>query len=198
MKQFLSYFSLLIIILIISCTPFLKTATWPESRQSPREQPVTIIVDADFTVPQQILIAQAMLAWEGASSHKVKFKPAWNIPKPGPFKNFYPLMFDQGIFMWSLPKDPHHLSDSQLEQAKPLGGLTIYGPGENSAHVIIYADLPAKHFYGVALHELGHLIGLNHIDGKTVMHKNIKSHCITALDAKQLCELYGCVPKPDC
>ncbi|HVI39647.1 MAG TPA: matrixin family metalloprotease [Anaerovoracaceae bacterium] len=198
MKRFIVLFATLITLLIAGCIPFLSGATWPNTPGERRDQPVHVNIDKDFSVQQRKWIAQAMDAWEIASSGKVKFQPVWDVSKPGPFQQIYPFNWSQGIFMWDLPKDPYNLSPSQLEQAKPLGGLTIYGPGQNAAHVIVYTDVPDKLFYAVALHELGHLIGLNHIDGKAVMHKNVKAQCITALDAQQLCEIYGCKPKPNC
>ena len=186
------------ILLLISCAPPPPKIYWPDVKWSRREQPIVISIDRDFTSDQQSHIDNAMHAWETASSGKVKFVTTWDVFRPGPLQLFIPLKSDQGIFLWYTHKDKYQLSPSMLEDAIPWGGLTIFGPGEHSVHVIIFQDTPKQVFYDVALHELGHLIGLNHINGRSVMHKNVVSNCITELDAKQLCELYGCDPKPDC
>ena len=65
----------------------------------------------------------------------------------------------------------------------------------------------AKMFRQVTFHEAGHLIGLDHIPvpNESVMYPSVNkaTTCATALDMKQLCELYDCdwrdmnVCKPD-
>lgn len=188
----------LILLMIPACNLKPSKTYWPGTNFGTRSQPVHILVDEDFSTVEQSDIHAAMRAWEVASSGKVKFIPTWGVNKPGQFKYNRFLIFDQGIFFWHLPKNSVHFTETQLIDVKPLGGLTLFGPGSNSAHVIVFSDVPQRIFYAVSLHELGHLIGLNHIKANAVMHENVKAACITPLDAQQLCELYECVPKPDC
>lgn len=190
------------LILIISCTPKVpassKNIFWPEYKGRALPQPVVIAVDENFNEEEEMLIAKAFKAWETASSNKVSFVVKWNTPEPGWYKDQIPLKENQGVFLWDLPRTYFHLTPEEKKKADQLWGLCVYGPGTNSAHVIIYEGIDKYKFYSVSLHEIGHLIGMFHTKGKNVMHPSAVSECITQYDAEQLCELYDCIPKPEC
>lgn len=182
---------------LISCQNKVQTSQEYElSAKHIQIRPIHIQVDKKFDQVQRASIAKAFAVWEDMSDHKIKFVVEWDRSQPSRFSNHH-LEKDGGIFLWSLTKD--ELNDSQKDDWSGYIGLTQFGSGNNSANVIVFNDCGESHFYAVALHELGHLIGLNHIPNKfSVMSPHVSAYCITEYDADQLCDLYGCRPHPEC
>lgn len=191
---------LILSIVFLACAGASKNNEfWPKTINNSRRQPIIIQIDQTFSATERLAIHMAMHTWEKASQDKIVFYPEWDVPKPGYFRTMTPLKENQGIFFWNLSKEKKHLTPRQFDAASRQLGVTHYGPGENSAHVVVFHGLSREQFYSVALHELGHLLNLKHIDAKyAVMSRTASSHCLTTLDAMQLCELYNCQPQPEC
>ena len=144
------------------------------------------------------MIQKAFDAWEKATTHKLQFVLIWDVPKPGRYHLFSKPKENAGIFFWNLPKTSYHIPQESIEEWRSYYGVMVYGRGENSGNIIVFKEIDMEKFYPVVLHEVGHLIGLNHIKAKSVMHPSAIFGCISPLDANQVCELYKCIPRPEC
>ena len=165
-----------------------------------RAQPMIIYIDEEFNSEEKEDIQKAMNAWEAVSDNKFKFIPVWYSPMPGRYHQLQ-LKSDQGFFFWKINKDGEHFNKELREKHKHHNGLFVPGPGNNSAHILLFAEnITREHFYRVTLHELGHFLGLHHTDESTlaIMATSVVGKCITNYDTKPLCEIYGCEPKPEC
>ena len=162
-----------------------------------RNQPLNISIDPAYSPYKKYVLKKAFLAWEKASGGRVKFVVEWGRKSRRPLKENP--AFNAGIFFWSVKKDSANLSDRQLTDWQNWDGVAVLGPGYNSVNVVIFDHVMGARFYPVALHEIGHVLGLAH-EGKkhAVMGEYAQSNCITMIDALQLCKIYGCVPRPDC
>lgn len=163
-------------------------------RQNPSMQ---ISIDKDFSLFQQLYIQKAFDAWSHASQNKLTFTLNWNARKPGRYSDYAKPQPESGIFFWSLPKA--ETPEWQVDDWKTYWGVMVYGRGENSGNLIIFDEVSLEKFYAVALHEVGHLIGLKHIEKVwSNMHPSAVADCLTSHDVEQLCKMYGCVPNPEC
>lgn len=160
--------------------------------------PIEIRIDPTFDSQQMMAIQSVFNRWQTASDNVVTFKPIWSFPRPGFYKDVY--RDNTGnIYMWYLDKDRKHFTTKQIMDFWENGGFVNYKEHNPTAHVVIFKDQPKSAFIRIVLHEIGHLIGLQHIENKTaVMHPNATSGCITQWDAHQLCSIYNCKPRPEC
>ena len=166
-----------------------------------RDMPVVVHVDSSFTFVERLRIKRAMTTWEKASNNRISFLPIWDVDKPGLYKDFAKAHVDQGIFLWRLDlNDSTHFTPIQQAKYAHFSGMFTNGPGENSGNIVLFESVRETSFYKVTLHELGHVLGLDHVETKEniVMQKRVQSNCITTLDAALLCNLYKCKPKAEC
>ena|SRR5690606_8367941 len=158
-----------------------------------------ISVDHQFEDWQEHEIAEALTEWVEASDSSVHFKILWNQPKPGLYKHFREPDSKTGIFIWLLDKtDEKHLDIELMEYFHGINGL--YVPGEDkSANILVFKQTPVIKFKSVILHEVGHLLGLEHFKHYgNIMSKEASSTCLTLKDTTQLCTYYNCIPKSQC
>lgn len=192
------YFLIFIILFLVGCSTTSKPLFWPEIEGQPIQQPIRLKIDESFTFEEELQIQKAIETIEWASDNKIKFETFWNRPKPGWFKNQFPLKENQGFFLWDLPRDYYNLTIEQKKKADKLLGTYFAGPGQNSGHIAIYDNIPNETFYPTTIHELLHLVGLLHTREKSIMHPYKNIGCLTEQDAIQLCQLYDCQPKWEC
>ena len=163
-----------------------------------RSQPMVIYIDKEFNSEEQTDIYKAMRAWEQVSDNKLFFKPIWNTPKPGVYHKHHDS--PRIVFFWKIDKNSNHLSKKLREEYKHTHGLFV-PKSKTAAHIIVFAkNITRKHFYQVALHELGHYLGLPHTNksSRAIMASHVEGNCITNFDAEPLCKIYDCEPKPEC
>lgn len=157
----------------------------------------TIKIDKAFTPLQRGLIQKAFDTWAKVLDEPNRFHLQWNMTKPGRFFLHQNLDLEAGIFLWSLPKTSYQLNPVELDKWKEYYGVT-FTKDDSKANIIIFEDLDMELFYQVVLHEIGHLLGLGHLEVPSVMHKNVKSDCLTQYDVDELCKIYRCNPIPEC
>lgn len=175
-------------------------------------QPLNIFIDKKFTFEEQMIITKAFHAWEVASSYVAKFNIHYSTPRPHLYKveNSPRPEPNTGVFVWQV--DPYDNSDKSFAdnlkkeyQDKQWLGLHIPGKksNEKDSYIFLFMRYKAEDkekFYGVILHEIGHLLGLRHDEDNenALMHPTKGPPCITKYEAYRLCKLYDCTPKQDC
>lgn len=159
--------------------------------------PITVHIDDSFSATEKKAISKSFNDWMYVSNYSISFVLHWNEPNPGPYKDNK--MTDNGIFLWKIDKTSEQLSDSELKEWATYRGVW-QTERSGSGNIIIFSHITNDEFYQIVTHEIGHMLGLGHmpVKYKTLMHPNTASNCITRLDARQLCSIYKCKPKPLC
>jgi hypothetical protein len=156
--------------------------------------PVQVRIDDDYTLLQRLQIQKAFDSWEQACNYKIQFELTWNQRKPGRYLD-YAEPENTGLFFWSLSKNEYDLGGKRLEEWSSYYGVMVYGVDADSGNLIIFEDVDDEKFYGVVMHEIGHLIGLKHIEPQyAVMHPSavVLDGALQPLDRQQLQDLYHC------
>lgn len=156
--------------------------------------PIILNIDSHFSPAEEKIIEKSIASWEQASQHQLQFQVNWHHAPPGLFKQH----LTQNYFIWSLPNiSPQFNPDEQYYFEKYLGVTWRYDP--STADIIIFPHHTLSDFHSTVLHELGHLLGLKHQDQThTVMYEFSQTNCLTLEDVASLCQLYDCLPHPEC
>lgn len=192
---------ILLCILLSGCAYHINAHAPPGFRHI---TPVCVSVDEDFDPWEQKLINRALHTWEIASQNKVQFDVKWNQPKPTVTFQEHNLTADSGNFIWRVRKNEIQLGTDRLEKWKNNLAVTVYSSRSNESDelatdIAVLDTVQDDEFYPVLLHEIGHMIGLQHTNhSRSIMHWIDPTQCITGSDANQLCALYGCIPVPEC
>lgn len=155
-------------------------------------------IDHEFNYWQEKEIAKAFSEWTEASDGTITFKLIWNQPRRGLYKDHIDPKKDDGIFLWYLDKEDKNLTPELVKYFEKINGLYVPGDG-SSSNLLIFHQVPEYHFKAVVLHEIGHLLGLNHIEEKGhLMSPAAGVSCLTLKDTQALCKHYNCVPRSFC
>lgn len=159
----------------------------------PYAREFTLFVDPKFTRSQRDMIQKACDTWNEATSKKVAFLIHWAVDRPAPYQEFEGYPEEDHIYVWFIDKDnAEDVSPELKEEWAPYAGLMV--PGNSS--LIIYQSIVPNHFYRVALHEVGHMIGLEHtpVGVWSIMEPHARSYCMTQYEYDAACVYYNCVP----
>lgn len=155
-------------------------------------------IDSTFTEEQKEIIVKAAHRWERATNNSVVFEISTANTKTSfnPFFEFLESYSIQGTkgtstesstFIWNARS-----YDPQLMALEKVLGFEVLGfcPGN---YMLIVSDRVADlKMEKVAIHELGHLIGLKHTSSVMGTDHESDSVCITEIDTQQYCRIYGC------
>lgn len=203
-KSFLAWLGTLLLITLGACIQASSPEAFLHVNGYRTHMPIYIQIDEAFSSEQNTEIYRAAKTWEQASSDIIKFNLDFNHSRPTLFFQDDDINNQGAHFIYYGERSYQELGWDQYFKHPTALALTYYSnvPDHNKEDrvKIIAFNLDKKYdFSAVMLHELGHSLGLVHTDDKiSVMHSTVLTKCITPADAEQLCQLYRCIPKPQC
>lgn len=162
----------------------------------PTHFPTDLYLDASLTPRQRVAVAEGVKAWEKATDDIVKINVLLGNPDPQPPNSYLVISFNSD--------DP---TAATLDEDHNLLGYTGFFLNPRTLRyvggIFFVSDrlrqslLPERIDRWVALHELGHFVGLRHRDqdDDSIMvpyFHTYLSPCITKLDLKDFCGVYNC------
>lgn len=155
----------------------------------------TVNIDQKFNPVQEQLIIESLNDWTIASSGVLQFRV--NLKQPGYTNINSVIKPEDGIHILYVDKDDKELSQELFEVFLFLNGL--YVSRKNGANILLFKGIRKDYFKNVALHEIGHMLGLEHMQGSGYVMSTMDARgCITYSDATALCKIYNCRPKTTC
>lgn len=150
-----------------------------------------ICIDHSFSEFENLLIKDQFKLWQQKINNKVafKFKDNCNVD----VKSFIANQSDIMVLNFDQPNDYIY----ELDKDQDPGMLTI-GVYHNKTikfiGLITYRITNYDKFKKVTLHEIGHLLGLNHGKKNTIMYKHVSDQTgdLTDDDIKEFCNIYKC------
>lgn len=190
-----NYLSFLTTLIILTVFFFTLQDLYPS--KFPKERPnhihTTIYLDRNFNDVEQEYIMQAAWEWAESTNHIAEFDV---VQLPTREK----IDVQNGLIMVKVSADyPDIIIMDNIKKTTTLGYFDAKSP---LPYIALVEDRLDDYTYkAVVLHELGHALGLEHIEGEkgmlTLMYPYIDlgNDHITPTDLEQFCELYHCDAK---
>lgn len=194
MNKLLNYLNLLtsLVLLVFLYTQVLDI--WDKgSKEYPGHVHKIIYLDRNFDDIEQEHIIMAALQWSEATNHIVEYDV---VQLPSREK----IDVTRALFFVKVSADyPDVVIMDNIKKTTTLGYFQDRGP---LPYISLIQDrLNEDNYEAVVLHELGHSLGLEHLEGpegwNTLMYPyvDLGSDHITEKDLVQFCKLYKCDPK---
>ncbi len=189
LTNYLSFLSTLIILFFFY---FTLSDYYPS--KFPKERPnhihTTIYLDRNFNEVEQEYIMRAALEWAEATNHIAEFDV---VQLPTRDK----IDIQHALIMVKVSADyPDIILMDNIKKTTTLG---YFDPKSPLPYISLVQDrLDDSNYKAVVLHELGHALGLEHIEGEegilTLMYPyvDLGADHITKKDLEQFCKLYHC------
>lgn len=191
----------LLIAMIVSCS----IGTTPTRVPLHVDRPQTYIlhIDGRFTPQQRTIIFNAFVEWQTTMRNYVTFElaePTWSPnEKEMTFRLNSHNECTNDVFIIKIKSDHpsiHMMEHSGIQQVGNTLGYTSRTCEAKFVALVVDRISSTTMFRNVILHEVGHLCGLDHlgIPNESIMYpsQDKSTRCITSLDAKYFCDLYGC------
>ena len=190
--KLINYLTLLITFTSLFVFYFIVTDIYKE-KTYPDHIHKSIYIDRSFNYEEQEVIMRSAWQWSEATNHIIEFDV---ILLPAHEK----IHTDNSLVIIKASVDyPDVIILDGVKHTKTLG---YYDNKSFWPYIALVEDrLDDDTFGPVVLHELGHSLGLEHVDGpegwNTLMYPyvDLGSDHITEKDLEQFCELYHCDPK---
>lgn len=161
-----------------------------------------VSIDSSFTEDEKTLIVGAAHRWELATDRAVYF----DISEMEERENFNPFLDylesikhenagNRSTFIWKGRSE-----DPRLILLEMMLGFQVLGFCPGPFIVIVPDRMSDSKLQKITIHELGHLMGLKHTSTIMGSDHEFSSACITPIDMRQFCNVYGCesATKPEC
>ncbi len=149
----------------------------------------TVYIDPEFKWRERMSIMDAMNHWSIATMGLVEWKVV---------DKCQPLCAESLRLIRAKSTSPLAINfETEYPPGPRLWTLAFTDVGEGTA-VFLWDRIKPEVFTAVAEHEMGHLLGLNHLSRRhpSIMARSMKrsAGCITKTDLTAFCLLYGCDP----
>jgi Zn-dependent protease with chaperone function len=186
----INYFGFLITVIMLALLFGLATEIYPATKEYTPTVHTTIYIDRSFDDFEQEIIISSAIKWEEATKHLVKYDI---VQMPTHDK------IDPKNSLFIVKVSPDNPEVIILDGVKRNTTLAYYTEKWAAPTISVIALRLNEDIYeGVILHEMGHALGLDHIEGPvgygTLMYPyaSMSSDHITHKDLEQFCNLHHC------
>lgn len=197
--KIINYLSFVITVSVLLTLFFFVSQIYPGDEPYPDHVHITLYLDRNFYDYETDAITKAALEWSEATNHIVEYDIV-QLPSEEPIK------YSNSLFIVKKsPDDPKILLMDFASKTETLG---VYDRQGLPSISIVTERLADDNYKEVVLHELGHSLGLAHLEGQDNMdalmfpYTNIEldngdivpsgSDHITEKDLVAFCKLYRC------